>query len=246
MEKKPEPHGGRRTVAEKTPTQPAPAVWGRAETGAQGRKRGRGPSFPRRTCKRRPSQPGILPSCSCRPCQPGQGRPVGAERARPPRVTPDSLSLGPAPPGPLRFSCRYWAMMAAFQPHMPYISRRSLLAQASASPCPPPLAHFEPEPLSPQPQPPHPPVPDALPRGGPTPSGRALPGLGTCSTSPPHPHSPPPRPSPLSPAEGGGDSPQSVHRILPTSFLRFLPLVSRGAKAVLKTKGCSVGSRKKM
>ena len=27
-------------------------------------------------------------------------------------------------------------MMAAFQPHMPYISRRSLLAQASASPRP--------------------------------------------------------------------------------------------------------------
>lgn len=107
-------------------------------------RRGRGPSFPRRTCKRRPSQPGSLLSCSCRPCQPGQGRPLGAERARPPRVTPDSLSFGPATRGPLRFSCRYWAMMAAFQPHMPYISRRSLLAQASASPRPPALAHFEP------------------------------------------------------------------------------------------------------
>lgn len=40
--------------------------------------------------------------------------------------------------------------------------------------------------------------------------------------------------------------PQSSHRILPTSFFRFFPLVSRGAKDALKTKGSSVGSMKKM
>lgn len=203
--------------------------------------------MPRRTCKQRPSQPGSLPSCSCRPCQPGQDRPVGAERARPPRATPDSLSLGPAPPGPLRFPCRYWARMAAFQPHRPYISRRSLLAQASASPGPAPAPpHLEPAPPSPQPRTPRPGRPAPCPGVAPPPQRLGAARPGHLQHLPPHPHSPPARPSPLSPAEGGGDSPQSVHRILPTSFLRFLPLVSRGAKAVLKTKGCSVGSRKKM
>lgn len=164
-----------------------------------GEEGGRGRSFPRRTCKRRPSQPGSLPSCSCRPCQPGQGRPPGAERARPPRVTPDSLSLRPAPPGPHRLPFRYWAMMAAFQPHMPYISRRSLLAQASASP--PALApstHFEPGSRSYQAHTLTHPRPAPCSGAAPPPGGRALPGLGTCGTSPPHPHPSPPPPPPFS------------------------------------------------
>lgn len=54
---------------------------------------------------------------------------------------------------------------------------------------------------------------------------------------------PPPGPGPRRPA---APVPQSAQRIRATSRLRFLPLVSRGAKAVRKTSGSSVGSRKKM
>lgn len=152
----------------KSPTLPAPAVWMSRAT-SPGEEGGGGGDYSLGelvsgglhslgVCPAAPADPASLGTAGPRE-QSGQGL----------RGSLLTLSLRPAPPGPLRFSFRYWAMMAAFQPHMPYISRRSPLAQASASLRPPPLAHFEPDPPSLQPQPPHPPVPGALPRGGPTP-----------------------------------------------------------------------------
>lgn len=202
--------------------------------------------MPRRTCKQRPSQPGSLPSCSCRPCQPGQDRPVGAERARPPRATPDSLSLGPAPPGPLRFPCRYWARMAAFQPHRPYISRRSLLAQASAFPRPGPspatlgaCSSFSPTPN------PSPRTPSALPRGGPTP-----PAAGRCQAwAPAAPPAPPPfsASSPLPPfsSRGRGRLTAVSAQDLAHLFLEVFAVGVEGGKGCLKDEGLLRGLQEK-
>lgn len=183
----------------KSPTLPAPAVW-TSRTRSPGEEGGGGGhhSLGELVSGGLPSR-GVCPAAPADPGQPERGRPTGAERARPPRVTPDSPSLGPAPPGLLRFSCRYWAMMAAFQLHMPYISRRSLLAQASAFPRPPPLAHFGPDPPSPQHQPLTHPCQVPCPGAAPPP-----PAAGRCQAWAP---AAPPRPTPI------------LHHLAPPPFL---------------------------